>query len=196
MLGFGAAPVPGAAPPARAFTEIGAFVGIGRARTARPARHWFAPWVALGLAWVVTGCAAAPVAPRLAVTDRPVAAGVSAGPACPAGTRRMLVAELFFGRSIGGGPRPRQVRAVDWDRFAADTLARAFPDGFTVRAATGAWRNPASGQMVTEATQDVVVALGDRPAAVARVRWAIGVYRRRFHQQSVGLLVGRACGAF
>jgi hypothetical protein len=108
----------------------------------------------------------------------------------------MLVAELFFGRTIGAGAHPSQVTAADWSRFAADTLARSFPDGFTVRDATGAWRDPASGRMITEATKDVLAALADRPAQLGRVRQAIAVYRRRFRQQSVGVLLNSACGGF
>lgn len=108
----------------------------------------------------------------------------------------MFVAELFFGRSIAGGPRPRQVSAAEWDRFAADTLTREFPAGFTVRDARGAWRDPVSGRMVTEATKDVVVALADRPGARTRVRRVMEVYRQRFRQKSVGVLVERQCGVF
>ncbi|MBW4090072.1 MAG: DUF3574 domain-containing protein [Proteobacteria bacterium] len=111
------------------------------------------------------------------------------------------MAELFFGRTIGAGAHPSQVTAADWNRFSADTLARSFPDGFTVRDATGAWRDPASGHMITEATKDVLAAMPDRPAEfarveLARVRQAIAVYRRRFRQQSVGVLLNRACGGF
>ena len=135
-----------------------------------------------------TGTAATGVAP--------VPALASSGAPCPTGTQRMLVAELFFGRAIGGGAHPAHVTAVDWNRFAADTLAHSFPDGFTVRDAAGAWRDPASGRMITEATKDVLAALPDRPVGLVRVRQAIAAYRRRFRQRSVGLLLTRACGGF
>ena len=108
----------------------------------------------------------------------------------------MLVAELFFGRSIGGGPGPREVSVAAWEQFAGGALTQAFPDGFTVRDARGAWRDPHSGQQVSEATKDVLVALADRPGALARVREVMAVYRRRFRQQSVGLLLARQCGSF
>ncbi len=138
--------------------------------------------LALGLLWLVPAAAAMPVlhpAPRV----------------CPAGTRPMRVAELFFGRTIGG-PHPGVVSRTAWDRFAADTLSRAFPKGYTVRDARGAWRDASSGRTVREATKDVLVALPDRPGALAPVRWAMSVYRRRFHQHAVGLLVTGGCGAF
>lgn len=153
-------------------------------RARRGTLGWLAAWGALGL---VAGCAEGPL---------PVSARPPTGLACPVGTQQMLVAELFFGRTIGGGARPGRVSESDWDRFAADTLAHTFPDGFTVRNAIGAWRDPASERMITEATKDVVAALADRPEALASVRQAMAVYRQRFHQQSVGLLLRRACGAF
>ena len=152
--------------------------------------------LALGLAWALAGCAGGKLAgPAADASARPATAPAAPAPVCPAGTERMLVADLFFGRSIDG-PRPGHVSEADWNRFVADTLARAFPDGFTVRDAVGAWRDPRSGRTVTEATKDVVVALDDRPAALERVRSAMAVYRQRFHQHSVGLLLARACGAF
>lgn len=140
------------------------------------------PLLALGLVWIMPAAAARPVlhpAPRV----------------CPAGTRPMRVVELFFGRAIGG-PRPGVVSRAAWDRFAADTLSRALPEGYTVRDSRGAWRDPASGRTAREATKDVLVALADRPGALAPVRWAMAVYRRRFRQHAVGLLISRACGAF
>lgn len=162
--------------------------------------------VAGGVLGLVAGCAAGPsarpAAPVATVRPATEAAGAAASGAwanrmaCPAGTQRMLVAELFFGRTIGGGARPGRVSTADWDGFAADTLAHAFAAGFTVRDATGAWRDPASGRMITEATKDVVAALPDRPEALVPVRRAISVYLRRFHQHSVGALLRRACGAF
>ncbi|MGH7043547.1 MAG: DUF3574 domain-containing protein [Acetobacteraceae bacterium] len=153
---------------------------------------WSAALVAVGL---VAGCAAGPMAGQVPGGATAVRTG-PAGAACPDGTRRMLVVELFFGRSIGGATVPGEVSRQAWAQFAADTLARAFPNGFTVRDARGAWRDPQSGRMVTEATKDVVVALDDGPRALARVRQATRVYRRRFRQTSVGLLVGSACGGF
>ncbi len=138
--------------------------------------------LALGVVWVLPAAAARPV------SEPPPHR-------CPAGTRPMRIAELFFGRAIGG-PHPGTVGRAAWDRFAADTLSRAFPKGYTVRDARGVWRDPASGRTVREATKDVLVALPDQPGALASVRWAMSVYRRRFRQHAVGLLVTLGCGAF
>jgi Protein of unknown function (DUF3574) len=147
--------------------------------------------LAAGLAGLTAGCTPVPPPP-----PPPPPPAARTAMACPTGTAPMLVAELFFGRSIGDGPHPGRVSDADWNRYVADTLSRELPDGFTVRDAIGAWRDPKSGRTVTEATKDVVVALPNRPAALARVRQAMAVYRQRFHQQSVGLLLDRQCGAF
>ena len=54
----------------------------------------------------------------------------------------MLVAELFFGRSIAGrGP----LSDAEWAGFAAEVVTPNFPDGFTVMDGEGQWRNPATG---------------------------------------------------
>jgi hypothetical protein len=56
--------------------------------------------------------------------------------------QRMLVAELFFSRSIKGrGP----LSDAEWTEFAAQTITPNFPDGFTVFDGEGQWRNPQTG---------------------------------------------------
>ena len=142
----------------------------------------------LGLTWLAPGCAAA-VPAGIAPGHRP------AGRACPAGTHPMRVVELFFGRMIGG-THPGKVDAAAWARFADHTLVRAFPAGFTVRDARGAWRDPATGHTGQEATKDVLVALADQAGALRPVRHVIAVYRHRFRQHAVGLLVTAQCGSF
>ena len=56
--------------------------------------------------------------------------------------KRMLVAELFFGRDIAGRA---PLSEAEWRDFAAEIITPNFPDGFTVFDAEGQWRNPATG---------------------------------------------------
>ena len=57
--------------------------------------------------------------------------------------KRMLVAELFFGRGI---PGRAPLSEAEWRDFAAEIVTPNFPDGFTAFDAEGQWRNPATGQ--------------------------------------------------
>ena len=62
-------------------------------------------------------------------------AGCAAAPPCglPDG-REMLRAELLFGRDGVGD--------AAWDAFVREDLTAAFPEGLTILAARGQWREP------------------------------------------------------
>jgi hypothetical protein len=63
-----------------------------------------------------------------------LAAAIATAPAqCPLPNQApMVVTQLFFGRDIEGrGP----LTDAEWSDFAANILARDFPDGFTVNGA-------------------------------------------------------------
>ena len=110
-----------------------------------------------------------------------------------AGERRMLVAELFFGRAIHGRA---PLSEAEWQDFAAHTLTANFPDGFTVTDGEGQWRNPATGGIATEATKIVTVAALRSPDLAPRLAAVMTDYKTRFHQQSVGLITRDSCAAF
>jgi hypothetical protein len=109
------------------------------------------------------------------------------------GTKPMLVAELFFGRDIAGAAG---VTDAEWDSFVADTLGRRFPDGFTVLDAQGQWFDPERRTVSREATKYVVIAAADSSRSLDDLDFVMKDYERRFHQQSVGLLLDHRCGAF
>ena len=120
-------------------------------------------------------------------------AATAAGPQCPlTGERSMLVVHLYFGRSIRGR---QPVTDAEWASFASDVLARSFPDGFTAYDGDGAWRDP-SGATIRERTKIVTVAIRDSRQLSSRVRAVSDAYRKRFHQQSVGLITETVCAAF
>jgi hypothetical protein len=108
--------------------------------------------------------------------------------------KRMLVAELFFGRGV---PDRAPVNEQEWSDFAAQVITRYLPDGFTVHDGAGQWLNPASGNIVHERTKILTVASErPRPDLKDRLTAIIDAYRNRFRQQSVGVITRTACASF
>ena len=105
----------------------------------------------------------------------------------------MLVAELFFGRDIGGRA---PLTEAEWARFAAQTITPNFPDGFTVFDGWGQWRNPRTGYIARSPTKILLVAAPRTPDLARRLSAVIDAYRARFHQQSVGLITRDSCAVF
>ena len=91
-----------------------------------------ANWTIVAAAWLLllAGCA-----------DFPEALSPAAPYSCllPA-EQHMLVAELFFGRSIKGR---QPLTDAEWAEFAAQTITPNFPDGFTVLRRRGPMAQPA-----------------------------------------------------
>lgn len=107
--------------------------------------------------------------------------------------RPMIVAELFFGRTIKGrGP----VSEAEWSGFVRHVIAIQFPDGFTVHDGAGSWLDPATRSVVRERTKILTVALDPAADAGSRLRAVMDAYKREFRQTSVGLITANACGAF
>ena len=107
--------------------------------------------------------------------------------------RRMLVAELFFGRTIPGRP---PLTEAEWDRFAAEIVTPNFPLGFTVFDGEGQWQNPKTHRTRRERTKILLVAAQRSPELAGRLAAVIDAYKRRFRQSSVGLVTRDSCAAF
>lgn len=136
---------------------------------------------------LLAGCTAEPAAP--------VALGASEAPytCLLPQEKRMLVAELFFGRNAPGrGP----VTEAEWAAFAAEVVSREFPDGFTVLDGAGQWRNPQTGAIAREPSKILVVVAERTPELRDRLTRVIDTYRARFRQLSVGIVTRTACAAF
>jgi hypothetical protein len=88
---------------------------------------------------------------------------------------------LYFGLSIPGGG---QVTDADWKRFETDVIGGAFPQGFTVIDAHGAWRG-ANGETAAEATRIVIVTHADDATAESAVRNIADRYRTMYKQEAV-----------
>jgi hypothetical protein len=112
---------------------------------------------------------------------------------CQGARQPKLVAELLFGRDIGTKPG---VSETAWAHFLAHEVTPRFPDGLTVSDAVGQSRNPATGQIVQEASKRVEIVLpgnaDDDPSLDAIVK----AYRQRFRQHAVGVIVRSACVSF
>jgi len=119
---------------------------------------------------------------------------------CPlSASHEMLVAELFFGRSIAPVYQRDLGAAVtdaQWAAFMRDVLAPAFPDGLTAVDAEGQWRNPATGVISHQPTTLVIVAAPDTDATRRRLDDVMARYGEQFHQQLVGLILRRDCTNF
>ncbi|HEX9159989.1 MAG TPA: DUF3574 domain-containing protein [Rhizomicrobium sp.] len=107
--------------------------------------------------------------------------------------RPMTVVELFFGRDIPGRA-PLSDR--EWSDFAASTLSREFPDGFTVIDGDGEWRDPATQSVARERSKILIVVARKSPDLASRVSRVRDIYSRRYQQGSVGLLTYNGCSAF
>ncbi len=91
--------------------------------------------------------------------------------------------ELYLGMSIPGGAI---VSDADWETFLNDVVTRLFPDGFTVLAGRGQYRET-SGTIAKEPSHVLVFLYrkSDRRAASAKIERIRAEYKKRFAQESV-----------
>jgi hypothetical protein len=115
-------------------------------------------------------------------------------PSCPlANEKPMLVTQLFFGLSMRGrGP----VTPHEWAEFLRRNVTPRFPDGFTVYEAMGQWLDPHSRAVVRERSKVVVIAADDTAEVHTKIAAVSDLYRKAFHQQSVGVITRTECAAF
>ncbi len=122
----------------------------------------------------------------------PVASQAPPTAGCPAGAPS-LTAQLFFGRSINGGGT---VTDAAWQDFLANSVTPRFPDGLTVLAATGQWRDRTTNRISHEPSIVVEIVTDDRPDTLAKLQAIRAAYRAAFHQDSVGLVLNESCASF
>jgi hypothetical protein len=107
--------------------------------------------------------------------------------------QRMLVAELFFGRTIKGGGF---VTEALWEKFLREVITTHFPDGYTVFDGVGGWRAAEAGGTARDPTKILLVAAKRSPDLAGRLNTVMDAYKTRFHQQSVGIITRDSCAAF
>ena len=112
---------------------------------------------------------------------------------CLGGQRPSQVAELMFGRNIG---RRLGVNEADWSRFVDREIISRFPSGLTMFNAAGEWRDGATNKIVREPSKVVQIVLPGKAEDTARLDEIVAAYKRRFKQQSVGIIVRPACVSF
>lgn len=126
----------------------------------------------------------------LAAAPRDVAA---AAPTCHGALRPQQVAQLLFGRDIGGR---LGVSEAAWRRFVAREVTPRFPNGLTVIDASGEWRVRRRGATLREPSKLIEIVLPGRSDDQNRLDAIVAAYKRQFRQVSVGVIVQSACVAF
>jgi hypothetical protein len=112
---------------------------------------------------------------------------------CSGAQKPAAVAELLFGRKIGNRIA---VTESKWARFVDREITPRFPDGLSVVDAKGQWRDRERNVIVREPSKLVTIVLPGDPADQIRLGQIIEAYKRRFKQQSVGVIVRPACVSF
>jgi hypothetical protein len=135
--------------------------------------------------------ALAPLALGACASVAPVVSGASE--ACVAPAQPRAVAQMFFGRNIGG---TLGVSEDDWAAFVDREITPHFPDGLTVADVDGQWRDSENGQIVREPSKQLTVFLADQPRDRAALDAIAEAYKTQFQQQAVALVVETSCVSF
>jgi len=122
----------------------------------------------------------------------PASAAIESIP-CDASLQARQVAHLLFGRNVEDRVR---VSEADWSDFVAREISPRFPDGFTIVDATGQWRDARRGSIVHESSKLIEIVLPGGSDDRIKIEAIAESYKRRFEQQSVGLIIGPACVRF
>jgi Protein of unknown function (DUF3574) len=117
----------------------------------------------------------------------------SAQLACSAPHKAQQVVDLLFGRKIGDRVA---VTEGQWARFVDREITPRFPDGLTVFNAYGQWRDTERNRIVREPSKVVTIVLPGKPEDGDRLTEIIEAYKKRFKQQSVGMVLRPACVSF
>jgi Protein of unknown function (DUF3574) len=120
--------------------------------------------------------------------------GTSAQPAaCGAPLKPQQVAELLLGRKIGDRLGVSETQFLN---FLDREITPRFPDGLTVYDARGQYRDSERNRIVREPSKVVMIVLPGHPEDMARLNEIADAYKKRFRQQSVGIVLRPACVSF
>jgi len=113
--------------------------------------------------------------------------------ACGSPLKPQQVAELLLGRKIGDR---LGVSEREFLNFLDREVTPRFPDGLTVYDARGQWRDPDRNRIVREPSKVVMIVLPGKPEDMPRITEIAEAYKKRFKQQSVGIVLRLACVLF
>ncbi|MFD1627968.1 DUF3574 domain-containing protein [Azospirillum griseum] len=105
----------------------------------------------------------------------------------------MVESRLFFGRNIGDH---LGVTDKAWARFVNREITPRFPDGLTIQDAAGHWRDSDTGRLVKEPSKILTLLTASDPATLARIHEVADLYKKRFKQQAVAIVMRPACVGF
>ena len=100
---------------------------------------------------------------------------------------------LLFGSERPDGS---VISEAEWAGFLQSEITPRFPDGFTVLAGRGEWRDTETGKIGGEPSHVVMIASEDSARTGANLDAVAQAYKQRFSQKSVGVLLTPACAAF
>jgi Protein of unknown function (DUF3574) len=113
--------------------------------------------------------------------------------ACSAPLKPQQVAELLLGRKIGDRLGVSETQFLN---FLDHEITPRFPDGLTVYDARGQYRDGEHNRIVREPSKVVMIVLPGTPEDMARLNEIADAYKKRFKQQSVGIVLRQACVSF
>ncbi len=113
--------------------------------------------------------------------------------ACSAPLKPQQVAELLLGRKIGDRLGVSETQFLN---FLDREITPRFPDGLTVYDARGQYRDSERNRIVREPSKVVMIVLPGSPEDMARLTDIADAYKKRFRQQSVGIVLRQACVSF
>jgi uncharacterized protein DUF3574 len=120
--------------------------------------------------------------------------GAGAQPlACSAPLKPQQVAELLLGRKIGDRLGVSETQFLN---FLDREITPRFPDGLTVYDARGQYRDSDRNRIVREPSKVVMIVLPGSPEDMALLNEIADAYKKRFRQQSVGIVLRQACVSF
>ena len=126
------------------------------------------------------------------VNVRAMPATVNFGSSCGIGLDETRIADLYFGRNIGG---TFGVDDAEWQAFVDREITPRFPAGLSISDVSGQWRGP-SGEIVREPSKAVMVILSGQPDERAKLDAIRAAYVEAFDQDAVMLIERTACVGF
>jgi hypothetical protein len=112
---------------------------------------------------------------------------------CAAGEMRALRAEIFLGRSIKTGG---EVSERDFADFLAKSVTPLFPDGFSVFDGRGQYLSGGTTKPIREKSKLLLIVAPDNETTAGKIGVIAEAYKRRFAQDSVGIVRVPACSKF